>query len=95
MNGGAPAIGAPFAVPGRRIILHVDRIRVPVLLVHGKLDRTVPPIQSTEMADALRDAGKPHDLLLIEGMDHSGRTTDQRTQVFQALETFLARHLGG
>lgn len=76
-------------------IRHVDRIQVPVLLVQGDLDRRVPPVHATEFADALKDAGKPHELVMVKGMDHSGRTTQQRTEVFRALETFLAKHLGG
>ena len=39
-------------------VLHADRIKVPVLLVHGEEDFTVPVEQSQAMAKALTRSGR-------------------------------------
>lgn len=52
----------------------------PLLLIHGKDDTVVPIEQSRIMAQALREAGKPHELIELAGEDHwlSRPTTRQR-----------------
>lgn len=45
---------------------HLDRVRLPVLLVHGKLDRISPPSASEQLARALPDA----ELHLLDGLGH-------------------------
>lgn len=68
-------------------------IGVPVLLVHGDKDRTVPPEQSRQMASALKGAGKDYRYVELEGDDHYLSRDVTRVQYFQELDTFLARHL--
>jgi dienelactone hydrolase len=46
------------------------RADAPILLIHGKDDTVVPIGQSQEMASALRSAGKPVDLVVLDGADH-------------------------
>ena len=61
----------------------------PMLLVAGTGDRVVPPDQSIAMAARLRAAGIRHELLLIEGVDHSfvGRTpAETRAATIRAVE---------
>ena len=41
-----------------------------MLLVHGDADVTVPPSQSTTLADALTDAGIETRIALLPGVDH-------------------------
>ena len=47
-----------------------DQASAPILLIHGKDDTVVPYEQSTIMADKLKDAGKPYELVTLEGEDH-------------------------
>ncbi|MBI5257146.1 MAG: S9 family peptidase [Burkholderiales bacterium] len=75
--------------PSRR----AAQFEAPVLLVHGSHDRTVPLEQSELMDKALRRAGKPVELITLEGGDHGVSHGPHRLQVFKALEAFLARHL--
>jgi len=72
---------------------HADRIRVPVLLVHGEDDTTVLASQSREMARALERSHVPHQLLLIKGGEHSLLGPDMRLALYRQLAIFLAQNL--
>ncbi len=71
-----------------------DRIKVPVLLVHGEDDYTVLARQSKDMAKALSRAGVHNELVLIKHADHSLSRTDFRLTLFTKLDEFLAKNLG-
>lgn len=71
---------------------HVDRVTIPVLLVHGRDDTVVPLEQSRIMADALRKAGKPFELVVQPGADHWLSRGDTRLQTLQATLGFLEKH---
>ena len=47
-----------------------DRIKAPVLLIHGAKDTIVDPRQSKIMAAALKRAGKPYDYLEMPKIGH-------------------------
>lgn len=68
-------------------------VGVPLLLVHGKFDVRVLPSHSIEMARALKRAGKPHELLLIEHGDHALQLPGMRRELFEKLVAFLGQHL--
>ncbi|MEM1192035.1 MAG: S9 family peptidase [Pseudomonadota bacterium] len=57
-----------------------DKVRVPILLIHGKDDTVVPYSQSKRMEGALERAGKTVKLITLNGEDHwlSGAETRQR-----------------
>lgn len=69
------------------------RIQVPVVLVHGTLDRQVEHKHSVLMAEALKAAGKPHEFITQKGGDHQLSHLPYRRQLFTALEQFLDRVL--
>jgi dipeptidyl aminopeptidase/acylaminoacyl peptidase len=73
---------------------HAKDVRIPVLLVHGDLDAQSPVAQSREMADALKNAGKTHKLVVIEKGDHSLWRESERTTLLTEVEQFLREHLG-
>jgi dipeptidyl aminopeptidase/acylaminoacyl peptidase len=75
-------------------VLHADRIKVPVLLVHGEDDWTVVPAHSLEMAKALERSGVPHELVLIKDGEHSLLDPSMRLTLYTKLESFLAANLG-
>ena len=70
-----------------------ERIQVPVLLVHGSVDRVVPVEQSADMAKALKRAGKTYRYIEQEGGDHHLTRYEHRLEFFKALEAFLDEHL--
>ncbi len=65
---------------------------VPVLLVHGKDDTVVLFEQSRIMADALKKAGKPVELVTLQGEDHWLSRGDTRLQMLKAIVAFLETH---
>jgi dipeptidyl aminopeptidase/acylaminoacyl peptidase len=73
--------------------LHADRIRAPLLLIHGTYDTTVPIGQSDEMARAMAKAGRPFEYVRLEGEDHHLFQATTRRKMFEALDQFLAKNL--
>ncbi|UIJ44389.1 S9 family peptidase [Sphingomonas cannabina] len=65
---------------------------IPVLIVHGKKDQTVPVVHSRVMAQKLKAAGK--DAIYIEQplADHHFTRSEDRLEFLKALESFLAKH---
>lgn len=73
---------------------NAEKIKAPVLLVHGDLDVQAPVIHSRDMARALTKEGKSVEYIEIKNMDHSPMTTSQMATVLSAWEKFLKTHLG-
>jgi dipeptidyl aminopeptidase/acylaminoacyl peptidase len=74
-------------------IRQIDKIKVPVLLLHAKDDLRVDPDQSRRMLDALQKAGKPSKFVAIESGEHWLLNEAGRTQFLTALEEFLAANM--
>ena len=74
-------------------IRQLDAIRVPVLLMHGDRDSTVPYAQSRAMAEAMTAAGKPVEFVTFEGQDHYLLKSAPRTKLLETLGAFLAKNL--
>ncbi|NUU02001.1 alpha/beta hydrolase family protein [Herbaspirillum robiniae] len=69
-------------------------IRTPLLLIHGKEDRTVPVEQSRDMADALKDTGnKDYRYVELPLGDHGLSREEDRIRAFREMETFLKTYL--
>jgi dipeptidyl aminopeptidase/acylaminoacyl peptidase len=71
-----------------------NKIKIPMLLLHGEKDRVVDVRQSREMADELADLGKDVTYVELENGDHYLSIQRNRHRVFQEMETFLKKHLG-
>jgi dipeptidyl aminopeptidase/acylaminoacyl peptidase len=61
----------------------------PLLLIHGKDDTVVPIEQSRIMAEALRRAGKPVELVELPGEDHWLSRSETRRQMLIETVRFL------
>lgn len=73
-------------------ITHVDKVSIPVLMVHGRDDTVVPLEQSEIMADALRRAGKPVELIIQKGEDHWLSRGETRGEMLEATMAFVEKH---
>lgn len=69
-----------------------DRADAPILLIHGKDDTVVPVEQSRAMAAALRRAGKPHELIELNGEDHWLSRGETRVRMLTETIRFLQAH---
>jgi dipeptidyl aminopeptidase/acylaminoacyl peptidase len=72
----------------------VDRIKVPVLLIHGTDDYVVPIAQSRAMKKALDQAKMTTELVELEGEGHSGWSDDNEKLALATIDAFLWQHLG-
>ncbi|MBX9665508.1 prolyl oligopeptidase family serine peptidase [Novosphingobium sp.] len=73
-------------------LLTVDKLQVPLLLVHGDDDQRVPYKQSKLMADALTKAGKNFEFITLKGEGH-GFSSDANMQLWlDKLDAFLAKY---
>ncbi|HEX7948661.1 MAG TPA: S9 family peptidase [Phenylobacterium sp.] len=73
-------------------VAHVDKVTIPILLIHGKDDSVVPLEQSQIMADALRKAGKPVELVVEKGEDHWLSRGETRLAMLQATMAFVEKN---
>jgi dipeptidyl aminopeptidase/acylaminoacyl peptidase len=71
-----------------------DRIRAPVLVVHGELDTNVPVTESHRIVGALRRLGRPVGYLELAGEGHDYRRTSSRLALLEAMVAFLRGALG-
>lgn len=85
-GGGDPKLAAISPIE------HVDEVKIPVLLIHGKNDTVVHYEQSSRMAQALTRAGKPVELVTLDGEDHYLSSSKTRLQMLSALVAFLEKH---
>jgi dipeptidyl aminopeptidase/acylaminoacyl peptidase len=72
--------------------LHADKAAIPILLIQGQDDTVVPYDQSKRMADALKRAGKPAELVTLKSEDHWLSRGDTRRQMLNAAVAFLEAH---
>ena len=79
----------------RSPINFVDRIHVPLLVVHGANDPRVKQVESDRIVAALRDKGMPVEYLVAPDEGHGFRAPGNRMALAAAMEKFLAAHLGG
>jgi len=73
-------------------IKHLDAVKVPVLLIHGKDDTVVPFEQSQLMYDALHGARKDVQLVALNNEDHWLSRSETRLQMLKASVEFLRAH---
>jgi pimeloyl-ACP methyl ester carboxylesterase len=68
------ALGLPSRAPERywrySARYHARDINIPLMLIHSKEDEIVPFTQSEILAEELRRLGKPHELIILEGLSH-------------------------
>jgi dipeptidyl aminopeptidase/acylaminoacyl peptidase len=72
---------------------HVDKIKVPILLIHGEDDRQVDIKHSIQMRDNLLKAGKQVEFLSLPAEDHYLSNEKNRIDTFKAMDTFLGKCL--
>lgn len=65
----------------------------PVRIIQSGDDQTTPPAGAQAYADAMRKAGRPCDLQLVEGADHTFRARHWTESALQLTAAWLVQHL--
>lgn len=86
------AVGSGRDLSAVSPIRHAERADAPVLLIHGKDDTVVLYDQSNDMGDALRRAGKPVEMVTLDGEDHWLSRSETRLAMLKAALAFVEKH---
>ncbi|BBZ18008.1 S9 family peptidase [Mycolicibacterium gadium] len=78
----------------RSPITKVDQIRTPLLVVQGANDVRVVQAESDNLVEALRGRGVEVEYMVKEDEGHGFVNPDNVIDMFNAVDRFLARHLG-
>ncbi|ACE84625.1 alpha/beta hydrolase family protein [Cellvibrio japonicus] len=71
----------------------VDKVKIPILLIHGDKDASVPVAQSRLMAKALAKTKKTYEYIELEDGTHHLDYLPHRQQTFEAMDKFLNQYL--
>jgi len=71
---------------------HAANADAPIMLIHGKDDTVVPFSQSSRMADALRSAGKPYEMVVMPNEDHWLSHGATRQAMLEACVRFVLKN---
>lgn len=74
-------------------LAHITPDDPPMLILHGTADKTVPVEESHILADALKEAGVPHELVIIEGAPHTFHLQPKQRDLRPLVLGFFDRHL--
>lgn len=74
---------------------NIERIQVPVMLVHGERDVRVPMSHFRLLRDRLVAAGRPPEKIVLEAKEGHGFFDFQnQVDLYTAMEAFLDKHIG-
>lgn len=73
-------------------LMFADKLKVPLMLLHGDKDQRVQYKQSTLMADALKAAGKDYEFYPMPGEGHGFSKSVNAKLWYDKLDVFLKKH---
>ncbi|MCO8270576.1 S9 family peptidase [Actinoplanes sp. TRM 88003] len=71
----------------------IDRLRTPLMIVHGENDSNVPVIEAEQVVAALAERGVPHRYLLFPGEGHELLHRSSRADYLRETVDWLTTHL--
>jgi len=71
----------------------LDRIRTPLLIMHGDRDPRVPPEESEQVAEAMRANGLPHEYVVYPGEGHGFRRREHRIDCYTRMLGWFRAYL--
>ena len=72
---------------------NVEKLKAPVLIVHGGEDERAPIEQAESIIDALKKANHPHQYMLLENEGHGFYKPEHRAKYYNNVLAFLDKHL--
>lgn len=76
-------------------VFHADQIKCPLFIAQGAKDPRVNVDESDQMVAALKKRGIEVQYLVKDNEGHGFHNEENRFEFYQAMEEFLAQHLGG
>ncbi len=74
-------------------VKHIDKIKIPILLIHGEIDKVVRLSQSEDMYDEIEDADKKVKFIELEDEGHYLRKNESRLKTLKAIESFVNKNI--
>ena len=74
-------------------INYVDRIKAPLLLIHGRNDVRVPVTEAIQMYKRLKELGRAAELLVLEDEGHTISKHRNRVLAYTRAIGFFKEHL--
>jgi dipeptidyl aminopeptidase/acylaminoacyl peptidase len=71
---------------------HIDQLTVPMMLIHGRDDTTVPYDQSVDVVKAMKKAGRTVEFVSLDKEDHYFSRSATRLQMLQTSMDFLKKY---
>lgn len=72
---------------------NIDKLKAPVLIVHGGDDERAPIEQAESLIDALKKAKHPYEYMLLENEGHGFYKPEHRAEYYKRVLAFLDEHL--
>ncbi|MBL9008479.1 MAG: S9 family peptidase [Myxococcales bacterium] len=77
----------------RSPVMHVDKMRAPLLIAQGRNDPRVNVDESDQMVAALKKRGIDVPYLVKDNEGHGFHNEENRFEFYEAMEKFLAKHM--
>jgi dipeptidyl aminopeptidase/acylaminoacyl peptidase len=90
--GGPPEL-KPASYRKANVLPDVERIKAPLLILHGEEDPQVPPQESQEFAAALKQAGKTFTYITYPHEGHGFQQREHRQDAYERELAFLNKYL--
>ena len=90
---GKRAAEAPELYRAASPVTYVDKNDPAILILHGTADKTVDIAQSKLFAAKLKDAGAPHELVIVEGAPHTFHLQPKQRDLRPVVLGFFDKHL--
>lgn len=73
-------------------INHVEKVKAPILLIHGEDDKRVPYKQSSTIYDELKGQDKEVTLVELEDEGHYLKEPESRVKILKSIDAFLKKY---
>ena len=91
---GDPDTEAEF-LKSRSPLFKVDQIQIPMLIAQGANDPRVTVKEAEQIVAAMKDKNLEYEYLLFDDEGHGLAKPENRIRFYTAVESFLAKYLGG
>lgn len=73
---------------------NVGKIKIPVFIAQGMIDRRVPMEQFDSLRDAFKSNGVPIETMVASGEGHGYYKPENRAELYKRMEAFLGKYIG-